>query len=47
MEAGLNSIGKSLESSIATENLLEIIGDLSDNLIEKIFDLTDSAWRCR
>ncbi len=42
MDENLNSIGASLETSIAKENLLDIIGDLSDYTIENLFSVGES-----
>lgn len=43
MESSLNLAGESLESSVAKEDLLEIIGDLSDYSLEKLLDLGDAV----
>ncbi|QNL51956.1 hypothetical protein H8S90_10460 [Olivibacter sp. SDN3] len=42
MKSSLTLAGESLESSVAKENLLEIIGDLSDSALEKLLDLGDA-----
>ena len=42
MDSKLNDVGESLESSIAKENLLEIIGGMSNYRLEKLLDLGDS-----
>ena len=42
MERGLKLLGESLEATMAKENLLEIIGDLSDYTLEKLLELGDS-----
>jgi hypothetical protein len=39
MEGSLSLAGESLESSVAKEDLLEIIGDLSDYSLEKLLEL--------
>jgi hypothetical protein len=43
MDGSLNLAGESLESSVAKEDLMEIIGDLSDFTFEKLLDLGDSV----
>ncbi|HXI01196.1 MAG TPA: hypothetical protein VNI52_13095 [Sphingobacteriaceae bacterium] len=41
MDGNLKLMGESLESSVAKDNLLEIIGDMSDYTLDKLLDLGD------
>lgn len=41
MDGNLKLMGESLESSVAKDNLLEIIGDMSDYTLDRILDLAD------